>query len=214
MEERFSPRSPEQAQGPIWMVAHEILRSGRLCTPEAWPKTPSVHGPDAIPRRPSTTCSGSAALRGTCGPRPAPCFSRAYQRVGPRWVPARRPWGGPELEGVDSTGIHLALAHPQRYQGCHLGHQKPAGGARYGTPPCMRAKGNINAAGVPDGDIRTGGPGSHGKGPGRHRSPALDAPSPLWLREQRASGPEERGSPLSPLMAARVPVLESGVKTD
>ncbi|XP_052397082.1 uncharacterized protein LOC127944817 isoform X2 [Carassius gibelio] len=37
-------------------------RSGRLCTPEAWPKTPSARGPAAIPRRPSTTCSGSAAL--------------------------------------------------------------------------------------------------------------------------------------------------------
>jgi len=45
--------------------------------------------------------------------------------------------------------------------------------------------------------IRMGGPGSHGKGPGRHRPwPPVDAPSPHRLREQRASGPEERGSPL------------------
>ncbi len=136
---------------------------------------------------------------------------------GPDRVPARRPWGGPELEGVDSTGIHLALAHPQRYQGCHLGHQKPAGGeARYGTPPCMRAKGNINAAGVPDGDIRTGGAGVAREG---SRPPPLLAARRCTLTTlatgtagQRAGGEGISAEPFK--VAARVPVLESGVKTD
>ncbi|RXN22052.1 hypothetical protein ROHU_023724 [Labeo rohita] len=143
---------------------------------------------------------GVRRCAGPVGQDRPPVFPVPTSRWGPARVPARHPWGGPGLEGFDSTGFYLALAHPQRHQGCHLGHQKSAGGAaRYGTPPCMRAKGNINAAGVPGDDIRTRGPGPHRKGPGRHRRwPPVDAPSPRWLREQRASGPEERGSPLSP----------------
>ncbi len=164
------------------MRIHALQRHGQKPDlPTAWMQIPGDCPSSAL---------GVRRCAGPVGQDRPPVFPVPTSGWGPDRVPARHPWGGQGLEGLDITGIHLALAHPQCHQGCHLGHQKPAGGeARYGNPPCMRAKGNINAAGVPDDDIQTGGLGSHGKGPRRHRSwPPVDALSPLWLREHRASG--------------------------
>ncbi len=122
-------------------------------------------------------CGTARDLWAKIGPLYFPCL--------PNSVPARHLWGGLALEGLDSTGIHLALAYSQRHQGFHLGHQKPVGGdGHYGTSPCMRAKGNINVAGAPDDDIQTGGLGRMESVPAS--TAPVDAPSPLWQREQRA----------------------------
>ncbi|KAG1928991.1 hypothetical protein F2P79_023213 [Pimephales promelas] len=183
-----------------WMVAHEILPVRAVMHSRGMAKNP--HCPRSGCGSPGDRLPSALGVRCCAGPvgqDQPPGFPVPAGGSGPGGIQARHPGGGSGLEGANITAIYLALAHPQPYQGCHLGHQKPAGGKRVTVPlhACEQLVRSAALQEAPDVVIRMGGLGSHQRGPGHPRPwPPVDAPSPHRLREQRASGPEERGSPL------------------
>ncbi|KAG1937627.1 hypothetical protein F2P79_018086 [Pimephales promelas] len=159
-----------------WMVAHEILPVRAVMHSRGMAKNSTCpRSGCGFPETVQHLLWECGAARDSVGQDQPPVFPVPAGGSGPGGLQACHPGGVSGLEGVDTTNVCLALAHPQPYKGCHLGHQKPAGGeTRDGPPPRVRAKNNINAAGW-----------------AAHRYsdwPPVDAPSPLWLREQRAGG--------------------------
>lgn len=184
-----------------WMVAHEILPVRAVMHSRGMAKNPVC--PRSGCKSPETVyhllweCGAARDLWAKTGPLVFPCL----------------PAGGARMDyklAILGVGQGLKELTPQKFAALWLtlnvikdtiwATRNLLVGKRV-TVPLHASEQKIRSTlqGGPRVVIRMGGPGSHGEGPGRHRPwPPVDAPSPLWLREQRASGPEERGSPLSP----------------
>ncbi len=199
------------------MVAHEILPVRAVMHSRGMAKNPVC--PRAGCNSPETVhhllweCGAARDLWAKTGPLFFPCLPAGGAQIGYQLAVLGV---GRSLKELTSTGIHLALAHPQRYQGCHLGHQKPAGGKRVTVPlHACELKVTSMLQGYRTAIFGRGGRGRTGRVPAATLLAARRCTLTTLATGtagQRAGGEGISAEPFK--VAARVPVLESGVKTD
>ncbi|KAG1928987.1 hypothetical protein F2P79_023209 [Pimephales promelas] len=182
-----------------WMVAHEILPVRAVMHSRGMAKNPTC--PRSGCGSPETVyhllweCGAARDLWAKTSPLVFPCLPAGRAQVGYRLAILGVGQGLKELTSQQFTSLWLTLNH---IKDAIWATRNLLVGKRV-TVPLHACEQLVRSAlqEAPDVVIRMGGLGSHQRGPGHPRPwPPVDAPSPHRLREQRASGPEERGSPL------------------
>ncbi|KAL0150101.1 hypothetical protein M9458_054528, partial [Cirrhinus mrigala] len=176
-----------------WMVAHEILPVREVMHPRGMDINPTCprsgcNFPETV-RHLLWECGAARDLWAKTAPLYFPCLPAGGAQIGYQLAILGVGQGLKDLTTQDFTSLWLTL---NVIKDAIWATRNLLVGKRV-TVPLHACELKVTSM------LQGGGPGPHRKGPGRHRCwPPVDAPSPLWLREQRASGPEERGSPLSP----------------